>query len=169
MVINEGAWKKTTQQKQRRSYATGRPLRSKTETFKKNIPLLASKKIQEDTENSDGEPNTFDPISRDPFFLIPRDSKYWQPSAETIQRLRNTTAKMPTYNRVGTSSITSPTQLPGENKRGENDTKPSKVEKPKRMIKKQGHIQPPRGMDVSKRRRELESSDDENTKEVAEV
>ena len=145
---NEGAWKKTNRMKERRSFATGHPIAKKKRDADHiaKVPLAKPRAYIEEAEVN-GDDASFDPVQRDPFFAVLAVSQHWPPSAETIQRLLASTVGcgMSMYDREGAD-----------------DAKKAKKNKTEVVPVKKGIPKAPPGMDISKRRKTIVDSDEEN-------
>ena len=179
-VKKRAAWRQTNRQKDRRRFTSARPLPQKKQGHRHALSPLGSRALfrREEYEHESFVEKPFDPVQRDPFFVLIKDSKYWPPSETTKERLRHTTSIMETYHRsedtfhrkiefdlnkrvkAREKSLNKNDSIRSLNKTSEmNRVNLKKNQRDGRLC---GVIRPPVGIDISSRRTILGSSDTEN-------
>ena len=86
--MSEGAWRKSNQMKEKRSFST-----SYMKSSGPSSRYFASKiftEIAGGAESLYEKEATYDPIQRDIFFIIPKISEYWPPNGDIKKRLEGT-------------------------------------------------------------------------------
>eukprot|EP00759_Apiculatamorpha_spiralis_P004153 PhF_6_TR12481/c0_g1_i1/m.19618 len=178
MATNEGPWQKTNRMKERRNFATARPVANKDKRAGHIAKVPLGNKYHsfvDERDDVDPEETAFDPIQRDPFFVIVTSSVRWPPSAEEMAEVEKRVsaaqgATMAMYRREdggtgagGDAALNTDETVVGD-ENSSSAKRPRGAEKKKKNQKPgPGELKAPKGMDVSRRRKVIASDDEDDS------